>query len=534
MRKIVVLLFILISGISYSFSQDYINALQVRLDSLSKRLPALDKPVSISVSSAPVKEFLRGIARTNNLNLEIDESLNFPVSSDFSDVKVKDVLLLLCKRHNLHLDFVGDIIAIRQRQEPPVVKEIDISYRKKLLSGSLSGDDLMEVCQKITELSGENIVVLRGSEHERVSGNFKDMPVANALELIAAGNQLDLQKSPNGYYILEKTARPQNMQNGWNKYKNKDKPAGDILNKTIALQNRTIDSLIHLLPKDVKEKLEIKEFADLNSLIVSGNEAEIDKLETFLKHLDRSVPLILIELMIVEVNNSANISTGLEMGIGESANVSGGSLHPNLEYNLSTRAINNLFSNIGSFTATNLGPVNPNFYLKIKALEDNGALEVKSTPRLSTLNGHVAEMASGEKKYYYEEQTNIYSTQSTLQNTNRIWKEITADLKVKIRPLVAGDNQITLNIEVEQSDFTPRESADAPPGTATRSFRSLIRVKNQEMVLLGGLERNENSTTGRGLPWISRVPILGWFFGNKTKSRVRRKLNIFIRPTVIN
>jgi type IV pilus assembly protein PilQ len=60
-----------------------------------------------------------------------------------------------------------------------------------------------------------------------------------------------------------------------------------------------------------------------------------------------------------------------------------------------------------------------------------------------------------------------------------------------------------------------------------------VRVKNGEMIMLGGLEENSNSNSGKGLPLISRIPVLKWIFGNRTKSKTENKLTIFIKPTII-
>ncbi len=90
-----------------------------------------------------------------------------------------------------------------------------------------------------------------------------------------------------------------------------------------------------------------------------------------------------------------------------------------------------------------------------------------------------------------------------------------------------------LEIEVNQSDFTGKKiSATAPPGTVTRKFKSIIRVKNEEMVILGGLENNRVERSGSGLPFINRVPVLKYIFGNRTALKAKSKLTIFIKPTI--
>ena len=167
-------------------------------------------------------------------------------------------------------------------------------------------------------------------------------------------------------------------------------------------------------------------------------------------------------------------------------------------------------------------------------MEKEGILDVESTPKLSTLNGHKATLNIGVIEYYKEEQNNILASQSPIQQNNYQYKEMEASLIIDIMPIVSGDNQITLDLKVTQADFTVRVGDEGPYGKIKREFVSTIRVKNQDMVLLGGLEEKRKEDTGSGFPLLSRIPILKWFFSSKTKEDTKKKLNIFIKPTIIN
>jgi len=302
----------------------------------------------------------------------------------------------------------------------------------------------------------------------------------------------------------------------------------------IKLQFRTIDNMLDLIPESIKEGVNIIEFREQNSLVVNGPPARIDYVEQAINALDQIVPVILIEVLIIEHNTNHTTSTGITTGVGENPGYTEGSILPALDIELGTSAINDLINSFNGFGIINLGNVTPNFYLGIKALEDDGIIKIRSTPKLSTLNGHEATMSSGETKYYYEDQTSTMSTQSIYERNYRTWKSVKVDLSITIKPLVSGDEQITLDIQVAQSDFTPREFEGAPPGSVTRDFKSLIRVKNQEMVLLGGLEKIKSSDTGKSLPFLGRIPVLKWIFSSRTKSESDARLNIFIKPTIIN
>lgn len=304
--------------------------------------------------------------------------------------------------------------------------------------------------------------------------------------------------------------------------------------RTIKMRYRTIDNVEPIIPASLKTGIQISLFKELNSIVISGNPTHLDKLEQFLRQIDQVIPLIYIEVLIVDIKKTVGLSAGLEAGLGETPAKTKGKVLSGVDLTLGSGSINNLIDGFNGFGWVNLGKVTPQFYMSIKALEQNGDIKIRSTPKLSTLNGHEAVITSGETKYYKEELSNWFGSQNPQLSNTFVWKSVNADLKVVITPVVSDDEQITMTIEVTQSEFTPREPADAPPGSINRSFKSLIRVKNEEMVLLGGLEKNTSSVTSSGIPFLARVPVIKWFFSSTDKSEEETKLTIFVKPIVIN
>ena len=302
--------------------------------------------------------------------------------------------------------------------------------------------------------------------------------------------------------------------------------------RIIQLQNRTIDTLIAIIPKELKKDLELKEFSELNSLLVSGMPDQINTLESFILAVDKVVPNILIEVMIIDAKNTSSLTTGIEAGIGTPPKTTS-TVFPGIDFNVSSQSINNLINSFNGFGTVKIGNVTPNFYVNLKALEANGIINIRSTPKLSTLNGHSATLSIGNTEYYQEQLNSMYGSFSPQSQVVTTYKEVKAELKVKIRPVVSGDDQITLEIEVTQEDFTSRISQFAPPGKVARTFKSLIRVKNQEMILLGGLEEKRNTDNGSGVPFLSRIPIIKWLFSSRSKNLSKAKLNIFIKPSIV-
>lgn len=306
--------------------------------------------------------------------------------------------------------------------------------------------------------------------------------------------------------------------------------------KLITLKNRTIEKILEFIPAELKKGIDLKVFEDLNGIIVSGSQPKINELEAFIRQIDLVVPLVHIEVIIADVRKSNTLSAGISAGIGSKpANATNGAVLPNIDLSLNSSTINNLISGINGLGIINLGSVTPNFYITLKALEEQGVLKLRSTPQIATLNGHEAKLSVGKTEYYLEVQNQLVNNTNVNQNLlqSQQYKPVNADLSLTIDPQVSGDEQITMTINVKQSSFTERISNTAPPGTINRNFESLIRVKNGEMIMLGGLEENSTSHSGKGLPGLSRIPVLRWIFGNRTKTKSENKLTIFIKPTII-
>lgn len=301
----------------------------------------------------------------------------------------------------------------------------------------------------------------------------------------------------------------------------------------VQLKYRTIDSIVYIIPNQLKKEVDIKQYPDMNSLVLSGAHDRVKTLAEFIQNVDKRIPVVLIEVLIIDNKNSKALSTGISAGLSDKPTVTKGKVFPSVDLSLGASTVNAIIDGLNGFGWVNLGKVKPNFYMTLKALEQDGVIELKSTPQLSTLNGHKAKMSIGNTEYYKEELNNIFGTMTTQSQVITTYKPIDAELAVSIRPMVDGSEEVTLDIKVEQSDFTARISEFAPPGKVSRKFESLIRVKDQEMILLGGLEEKQVRETRSGLPFLSRIPIIRWIFSFREKSNSKSKLNIFIKPTII-
>lgn len=379
--------------------------------------------------------------------------------------------------------------------------------------------DAAELLKETAEKLNINYFIYDLPKDEKTSLMASKITFDDLLEHIFKGKKFTHRKQDNFYLIGEQSTQ------------------GLRSTEIIALENRSIESVMQSLPKVFSEKVEIKEFIELNSLIVSGSKSTIEELKLYIQQIDKVVPLVQIEVIIVQYNKSYDIQTGLKAGLDRlNQTTTQGVLYPTTDMTLNSSSVNNLIDAFNGLGFIKLGKVTDAFYLNLKMLENNSIIKIESTPKIATLSGHEANLSIGETSYYFEQnnqliKTNIGTVGDILQTGT--WKPTEANLSVKIKPFVSTDENVTLNINVEKSSFLGRAGENAPPGKASQKFESLVRVRNNEMVLLGGLDELKKENSGTGVPLISRIPILKWFTSSKKKAKGDSKLHIFIKPTIV-
>ena len=378
--------------------------------------------------------------------------------------------------------------------------------------------DASDLLTEAAEKLHINYFLYNKPENEKTSLSAENITFDELLDNVFKGKKYTYKKQDNLYLIGEQATE------------------GLRATEMIQLQNRSIESVLTSLPKVFSEKLEIKEFIELNGLIVSGSKNAIEELKLYIQQIDKVVPMVQIEVIIAQYNKSHDVQTGMKAGLDKiNKQTTGGTLFPTTDVTVNSSSVNSLIDAFNGFGIFKLGKVTEAFYLNLKALENNSILKIESTPKIATISGHEAKLSIGETSYYFE-QSNRLVNNNNLGNdilNSGTWKSTDANLAVSIKPFVSTDENVTLTISVEKSSFLARAGENAPPGKATQKFESLVRVKNGEMILLGGLDELKKEDSGTGTPLLSRIPIIKWFFSSRKKGKTNSKLHLFIKPTVV-
>lgn len=499
-----------------------------------------DQVLSIEVNSAPIDQVAREITRHTGKNVIITPGVSgIMVRSFIKEMPFFNALDKLAVGNNFKVSKTEDGFFMFEPQIQSVSDPSNLAnsirgrnnqqssnprsssesalvqvYKKDSIDVKADNGDMVDLLLQVFEPLNIPYHFLN-EINEQVTIDVKGITLDRLLGGLFAGTKTSFRKSEGIYWIGAREMLEMQVF------------------EMVQFKYRTIDSLVYIIPKSYKEGIEIKEYAGLNSLVLAGPEDRVASLTRLLKELDQVIPVILIEVMIVDNKDSRALTTGITAGLADSPVKTTGTVLPSVNMTLGSEAINSLIDGFNGFGWVNLGKVNPNFYAKLQAMEEDGTIEMRSTPQLSTLNGHKATMSIGKIEYYKEELNLIYGSVTSSSQTTTTYKPVEAEFKLEIRPIVSGNQEVTLDISVEQSDFSDRIEKNAPPGKVSRKFKSLIRIKDQEMILLGGLEEVNNSETSSGLPLVARIPILKWLFSSNSKTKSKSRLNIFIKPTIL-
>jgi len=385
---------------------------------------------------------------------------------------------------------------------------------QKVVSAEAVNAPILGLVKQASQECGKNYTLysdLKGT----IDIHVTDVPYETFLDILFKGTSYTFQDE-NGVYLIGDS-----------------KLSGMKAFKAIHLQNRSIDTVITMIPAEFKKNIEIKEFKEQNTLLLSGSAADIRDVADIIVQLDELVPVVLIEVTMIDFHKTNTIATGITAGVSDSVKT-GGTVLPGINFTVSASGVNSFLNSLSKLTSINLGHVVPNFYATIQAMESNNNAEVRAVPKLTAMNGHSAKLSIGNKLYYKNTTKNLYPSTTTAASVfTNVYTPVEADLSVEMKPVVSGNDQVTLSINITISDFTSIPTDGSPPPQSTSQFTSSLRVHSDDTILLGGIERTENDLTTSGIPILSRIPILKWIFSSRTKTASKVITVLFIKPTIL-
>ncbi|AZR72573.1 hypothetical protein BBF96_03735 [Anoxybacter fermentans] len=458
-----------------------------------------DGKLTLVAQNIDIKRIINDIARKGQLNIIYDQSINGQVNANLILVDIYEGLKSLCSANNLLLMEREGIYTITTGMVGQKGRQMVVNYSKGLLSIDVKSGDLTDLLRAIAEQSGIDIVLF-GGNHQLVDLKLKNIPVDDAIEMILSGTRYTYKKVGNVYLIGDKSI---------------NSPSSSLLirNEVIHLRYLQAEKVPAMLP-NIFPATNIKVIKELNALAVIGTQDDINELKAYLEKIDKKIPQIVIEAIIIEVSRNENNGPLYKLGIKSDAQEG------------STVLLDTV---LGKLTYNSVIKLTPEFYIHLENLIDQGVVTVKARPKITTLNGCQAKINVGTVQYY---KTTTPAGDNNQQPQTQ-YQSINAGITLDVIPWVSSTDEITLELHPNVSNLGGATS-DGPPQVSQRQIDTTVRVKSGETIIIGGLIQDVKTDTVSKVPILGDLPWIGKLFQRKTTNQNQNELIIYITPHILD
>jgi len=265
---------------------------------------------------------------------------------------------------------------------------------------------------------------------------------------------------------------------------------------------------------------------DKNSglVTITGNKIQVEEVKKYIANLnERLHKEVLIDVKIYSVTLSKSHKTGIDWS--------------QLSLSLSDKSVplrgTTIFGDNAVFKSAtfDIGGV-------LNFLAKNGNVNSISNPKIVTLNNQKALIKVGDTIYYK------YASEITTDNNGNPTTEYTIDNKfvgvlLDITPQISDNNEIILSINPRISAFKDptqlsNTNREMPPDTQDNTMISVVKLKNNDTLVLGGLITDDKQLKVNGVPVLKEIPLIKYLFSSKERITNKKELVFIITPHIID
>jgi general secretion pathway protein D len=288
-----------------------------------------------------------------------------------------------------------------------------------------------------------------------------------------------------------------------------------------------------------------------NSLIITGPEPLYRQLRAVIDQLDSRRAQVYIESMIVKVDANKLADIGVQwQGIsgrrGDNTIVGAGTNFGSGTSNIITLSAATASGVAGVAQAVQAGipgglnigvlrNLGGDYVLGALArfLETNTDANVLSTPNLIALDNEEAKIVVGQNVPFVTGSFTNTGTGTGAVNPFQTIERRDVGLTLRVRPQIGEGGTVRMTIFQENSNVIPGSSGGAGPVTDKSSIETTVVVDDGQIMVLGGLLKDEYTGGQSKVPLLGDLPVLGALFRSENRNRGKSNLMVFLRPVVL-
>lgn len=290
-----------------------------------------------------------------------------------------------------------------------------------------------------------------------------------------------------------------------------------------------------------------------NALIITADADEMAALEAVIARLDIRRAQVLVEAIIVEMELSEGQELGLQWLFANDSGAFGSNISTSTAQQSRNAAIagsilgenganedinvSTLAGTLSQVPGTTLGwgVVDSKLSMAVilNALETQGNANILSTPSLLTLDNEEAYITVGQNVPFVTGSYSNTGGANTVQNPFQTIERENVGITLKVTPQVNEGDSVVLDIVQEVSSISQQLLSAADVITNERKIETKVLASDGDVVVLGGLVKDDVQDSQQGVPILQDIPLLGRLFRNDVVSVTKSNLLVFIRPTIV-
>jgi general secretion pathway protein D len=394
-------------------------------------------------------------------------------------------------------------------------------------------EDAKTVYQAIGRAAGVNVLFDPDYTSKRVQVDLTNVSLLDALRIVGTMSGTFWRPITSNSIFVAQNTRPKRTE--------LDEQAVQTFYLTNAWQQNDLNDVMTAL-RNVLTSIKVYGVASQNALVIRGTPDELQLAQKIINDLDKARPEVVVDIAIMEVSKNWERTLGLQWptsaGVALQSTTSSSSTSSNCTtgstdctssttstptlYNLAHLTSNNFAVTVGTATANLL-------------LTDSNT-KVLQNPRLRATDSQKATMKIGER---IPVATGSYQTGaatalvSSLVNTQFQYLDI--GVNIEMTPTIHYDGDVTLKMKIEDSsEGSPVTiSGVTEPIIIQKTSEQVIRLREGEVSILGGILEQQDSTSWSGIPGLSSIPILKYLFGSKDHTITDDELVFMLIPHVV-
>ena len=288
---------------------------------------------------------------------------------------------------------------------------------------------------------------------------------------------------------------------------------------------------------------------DTNALVITAAPKTMRQVRGVIEQLDIRRYQVLVETLIAEVSASKQSQLGIDWAVFNPERIAAtGILDPTTLTALAgavggatsgnpagAAAAVGQVSNLTGLTAFggSIRDTGTSFGVLIRALQGDGDTNILSAPTLMTMDNEEAEFSVGQEVPFLTGQfTNTGATNSSVNPFQTIQRQ-DVGLTLGITPQINEGNSVKLKLNLEISSLSSGSTSALDLITNKRTITNTVSVDSGQILVIGGLIDDQVTDNQSGIPFLSKIPLLGGLFRSRNVRNEKRNLMVFIRPAIL-